>query len=645
MVDVSKPEEDIPTADSPGSARPTPPSASARRTRATKLTSQSVRVEGLAETLSRVRHELDLISHASKFDWVSKRLILLRNAVIAFSVLTAVIIFISLTVREAYKETLSIAAFSVPEKLGERGITGQVVAQSLFDELIKRRTTVTTLEAGELKSAWSEHRSDVAVPETKFTLQAIFRYLRTLTGKEIAIDGEMLVDGDNVAIKARVAGKPPRSVKGKLADWETLMGELANYVYEVTQPVVLASYWGLTAKTSDEVDALARLIRRMENATPRTSPAVLSVAYHGLGLALQRQERETDALAAWARARVLDPKFSLPYTAAADALFAVNEASADEILRQASKLQMSTTAQFGAASRRFSVGHNLGDCRRMKSSLDELAKLSDETDSTFELSKARFMVQCDYRQAKGVALLREHTRMHADHAFRWTVLGFAEESRKLRLTHRADAIAAYTEGVAHGRADRFYYPHFHLARQLSDAGDHAAALAAFDRGVKISRGDVQLVGRTRGVLYANNGEYREAEALFRELLSPSASSRAYVFTNFANYVLARTNRVDEAIATLRAGYARYPQYCPAYDDAGTILFKAGRDADAFAEWEKGIAAVPKCDLTYVHIAQALIERKRIPEAKQKLDALLKVSPESDGAEIAKELLGNMAKAG
>ena len=255
------------------------------------------------------------------------------------------------------------------------------------------------------------------------------------------------------------------------------------------------------------------------------------------------------------------------------------------------------------------------------------------------------MVHCEYRQAEGVALLRERARMHADAANLWNTLGLAEESRTLRATHRADALAAYAEGVAHGRADRFFWIHFNLAQLLSDVGDHDGALAAFDRGIKISRRDVQLVRRTRAVMYANNGEYREAEALFRENLSNSATFRAHAFTDFANYVLARTNRVDEAIATLRAGYARYPQYCPAYDDAGTLLFKNGRDAEAFAEWEKGIAAVPKCDLTYVHMARALIERKRSPEGKLKPEALLKVSPESDGAEIAKELLAEMAKAG
>ena len=116
----------------------------------------SVRVEGLAETLHDVRHELNLISHASKYNWINQRLILLRNALIAFGVLLIVVVAVVACYREAYRQTLTIAAFDVPEKLAERGITGQVVAKALFDELIKRRELVTTLESGELKGAWAE---------------------------------------------------------------------------------------------------------------------------------------------------------------------------------------------------------------------------------------------------------------------------------------------------------------------------------------------------------------------------------------------------------------------------------------------------------------------------------------------------------
>ena len=49
-----------------------------------------------------------------------------------------------------------------------------------------------------------------------------------MTGNEIAIDGEIILDGDDATLKVRVAGKPPTVVKGKLAAWESLVGELAK---------------------------------------------------------------------------------------------------------------------------------------------------------------------------------------------------------------------------------------------------------------------------------------------------------------------------------------------------------------------------------------------------------------------------------
>lgn len=244
----------------------------------------TVRVEGLAETLHDVRHELNLISHASKYDWVNKRLILLRNALIAFSVLVVVVITVVACYREAYRQTLTIAAFDVPPKLAERGITGQVVAKILFDELVKRRDLVTTLEKGELKGAWAENRSDVAIPEAKFTLQSVFRYLRYMTGNEIAVDGEFILDGDDVTMRVRVAGKPPTVVKGKLADWETLVGDLALGVLDATQPAVVAAYLGIKAQTPEDLVALSRRLRRMSAQDPKLSGAVMSVAYDGMGM-------------------------------------------------------------------------------------------------------------------------------------------------------------------------------------------------------------------------------------------------------------------------------------------------------------------------------------------------------------------------
>lgn len=92
-----------------------------------------VRVEGLAETLHDVRHELGLISHATKYNWINQRLILLRNGLIALSIFVVVVVAAVACYREAYRQTLTIVAFDVPSSLAESGITGHVVAKVLFD--------------------------------------------------------------------------------------------------------------------------------------------------------------------------------------------------------------------------------------------------------------------------------------------------------------------------------------------------------------------------------------------------------------------------------------------------------------------------------------------------------------------------------
>jgi hypothetical protein len=59
----------------------------------------------------------------------------------------------------------------------------------------------------------------------------------------------------------------------------------------------------------------------------------------------------------------------------------------------------------------------------------------------------------------------------------------------------------------------------------------------------------------------------------------------------------------------------------------------GDVATALATFDKGIAAVPKCGLNYNEAARLLI--------KQKLDALIKIAPNSDEAVIAKEILATL----
>ena len=601
----------------------------------------SVRVEGLAETLHEVRHELGLLSAAHRYNWINQRLILLRNFIIAMSVIVGVAVVVTMCYREAYRQTLTISSFDVPEKLAERGITGQVVAKALFDELIKRRKTVTTLDAGDLKGAWTENRSDVAVPETKLTFQSVFRYLRHLTGNEIAVDGEVLIDGDNVTIKARVAGNPPRAVKGKLADWESLLGELANYVYETTQPAVLASYLGLTAKTPEDFVALSRHVRRMMYVYPRLAPNVMAVAYDAYGSALMRQDKLVEALAAFDQAISYDSQFGLAVINAASANFLLGEyQESSRLYERAGAMNVSDATKIGALRRRVFSAWNRQDCVATESAIRQ-AKAFRGYDERRERWMDAYWFFCNYEEAKGNDILRAAVSLHPESGQTWQWLGNYYRSRPSRRYLR-ESIEASQHAIKLDSNE--YFAYLNLADALTSLGETEQAMAAYNGFKQTRKIDTpSSISALAEILYAK-GEYRSAENMVNQLISTSRSAppRRYILLGKTQDKL---GKFDEALGTFRASQKLFPADCSLYNEAGKLLLKQQRTQEAFAEFDRGIAAVKKCGLPYISHARALIEMKRVPEARAKLNELIKVAPTSDGAEEAKEILATLGKAG
>ena len=602
----------------------------------------SVRIEGLAETLHEVRHELGLLSAAHRYNWINQRLILLRNFIIAMSVIVGVAVVVTMCYREAYRQTLTISPFDVPEKLAERGITGQVVAKALFDELIKRRKTVTTLDAGDLKGAWTENRSDVAVPETKLTFQSVFRYLRHLTGNEVAVDGEMLIDGDNVTIKARVAGNPPRAVKGKLADWESLLGELANYVYETTQPAVLASYLGLTARTPQDLASLSIHIQKMMASNPKPHDSVMAVAYEAYGSALIRQDKADEALIAFRRAMSYDPEFGLAVLNAANTNFRIGDYSLSvELYKKAFQMKLPDSTRSFALRRRIAAEYNRRDCPASAAATREAYAFPKYDRKQFDFMEAHYLGSCEYEEAKGVAMLRDAITLHPESDNHWLYLGIAY-GRRPGTRFRQQAIDTYRHDIALGRATNFAY--FNLAADLARAGETEQALAAYNDGKQKLKSETPDTQYTLATILHHKGEYHSAEDLIRRTIAKPQNATPYHY-ELLGEIIGRLGRFDEALVTFRTGQKLFPTYCALYDEAGKLLLKQQRTQEAFAEFDRGIAAVKKCGLPYISHARVLIEMKRVPEARAKLNELIKVAPASDGAEEAKEILATLGKAG
>ena len=81
----------------------------------------SVTIPGLSQTLHGIDHELQLLSRTHKFDWVSKRLLVLRNVIIASLLVLVTVLIVVVAVRELTKNALVINGFDVPTSLEARG--------------------------------------------------------------------------------------------------------------------------------------------------------------------------------------------------------------------------------------------------------------------------------------------------------------------------------------------------------------------------------------------------------------------------------------------------------------------------------------------------------------------------------------------
>ncbi|HEX4096678.1 MAG TPA: hypothetical protein VHX64_08110, partial [Caulobacteraceae bacterium] len=181
---------------------------------------------------------------------------------------------------------VSIAPFSVPPDLGQRGLTGQVVAAQVLDRLSELQQQTVSARPG---STYDENWGDdikVEIPETGVSLGELNRWLRELLGHETRITGEVVRTAGGVTVTARAGSEPGRSVSGAEADMDTLIGKAAEAVYATTQPYRYAVYLGSHGRQDDAV-------AKFEWLTRHGSPEDQAWAYGGWsGILLQRGDEE-----------------------------------------------------------------------------------------------------------------------------------------------------------------------------------------------------------------------------------------------------------------------------------------------------------------------------------------------------------------
>jgi hypothetical protein len=136
----------------------------------------------------------------------------------------------------AHDNGLVIEAFSVPPDLAARGLTGQVVATQMLDNLSALQALNNSARApSSFANNWGDDIK-VEIPETGVSIGELNTYLHRLLGNQTHITGEVVRTPSGIAITARVGAAAGKRFSGSQTDFDTLLQQATDAVYTITQP-------------------------------------------------------------------------------------------------------------------------------------------------------------------------------------------------------------------------------------------------------------------------------------------------------------------------------------------------------------------------------------------------------------------------
>jgi tetratricopeptide (TPR) repeat protein len=249
--------------------------------------------------------------------------------------------FVLLLLREMRREDIEIAPIQVPTKLAEAGLSPDVVALRLLDQVVLVQNTVTAERLGQQRLELAGDQPDFNVPIAGLSLRALATLLRSVFGTPSRrITGEIVLEKEQLKLRLRLAGHGLiADIDGVQADAvDQLLTRAAPEIWRVIQPRLYA--WHMAQTEPDQAivrDRLRALLRSAggDVATETTARGLMGrsylregrardafdvaeiminanpeqgVAWYLRGLAQFRMGRVEAALEDYRRAQQLDPR-------------------------------------------------------------------------------------------------------------------------------------------------------------------------------------------------------------------------------------------------------------------------------------------------------------------------------------------------
>ena len=137
---------------------------------------------------------------------------------------------------------LVIDAFTVPPDMAAQGVTGQVVADKMLDDLdVLQKASKSTLTPANVTNDWTNDIK-VEIPETGISLGEAYRLLRSWLGNDRHLSGAVYETDGGLALMSKLNGTATETFQGRRGELDLLVRRVAEAMFGAAEPYRYAVY-------------------------------------------------------------------------------------------------------------------------------------------------------------------------------------------------------------------------------------------------------------------------------------------------------------------------------------------------------------------------------------------------------------------
>jgi len=511
---------------------------------------------------------------------------------------------------------LVIEPFSVPPDLAARGLTSEVVAAKLLDQLSQMQNETRSQRAPQsFQNYWGQDIK-VMIPDTGVSLGELDRYLHLKLGHETHVSGEVVRSGARIAITARAGTNGSGAVSGTENALDPLMHNLAEQVYRLTQPYLYGAWLQAHGRVKDALPvfmALATDGPEQERAWGYLgwSNCLQEIAGERARFAMLQRGVEADQKLFILRQNITlsEDEMSRPEAAIADGrkALALLDLPGNGGIRD-------SVAPYSRARVQSAIETNSGDYRTAAARVLSSANLAIFTYSVAALASRSFAGMHDLRGARAVATMQGLGR----DAINLQVKSLDDLSAQMLVALQAEDWREVITADAKASALLAKLPALHdlwLTRIAPFAAATHARLGDFKTANALivqapDRCDICL--RTRAQIAELQGQHARADWWFARAVSQNRSI-PFAYTDWGQALMARGD-LDGAIAKFESANRKGPHFADPLEMWGEALIAKNRSDLALAKFEEANKYAPNWQRLHQKWGEALSYLGRKDEA-------------------------------